>query len=244
MAERFRLPTLAALLLAGATGAPNASAFDGIRMEPMWLPSGAQGGAAGAPPIPALLSVPPGWLAGDAAAVILSDGPWPGLVRDRLISALLEEGAAVLELDTDAARGFSPENARMEPLPGAAELAADLRGAVDGLQRDAAAGLVVAIGRGSGGDAAVLAADDARQRPSGDGLAAGAHLGPGPAAFALGGVPLEGSMGVHRGWPARATRLCGVLGRATVDQERRAEADCRRALLGGEDAGTLRVAGP
>lgn len=245
MADRSRLPALAALLLAFASSAPTASAYEHTRIEAMWFqPAGPSGVASPAPPVPALLSVPPGWLAGDAAAVVLSDGPWPGLVRERLIAALLEEGAAVLELDTDAARGFSPENARAEPPPAAEELAADLRGAVDGLQRDAAAGLVVAIGRGNGGEAATLAANEARQRPGGDGLAAGAFLGPGPAEFALGGVPSEGPMGVHRGWPVRAARLCAVLARAAPGQERRAEADCWRALLNGGDSGALRVAGP
>ncbi len=135
---------------------------------------------------------------------------------------------------------------RAGPPPTAAELASDLRGAVETLQRDASAGLVVALGRGAGGDAAVLAAAAARAVPGSDGLAAGASLGPGPAAFMLGGVPSGGEMGmgVHRGWPVRAERLCRVLATTAVPQEARAEAECRRALVQPGGARPVRVAGP
>lgn len=230
-----RSPALIAALAALACSASAASASEHTRMEVLWLR--AAGPAAGAGrAVPALLSLPGGWMAGDAAAVVLSDQPWPGVARARLIAALLEEGAAVLELDLDAARvGTTPRTG--------AELAADVRDAVETLQQDASAGLVVALGHGAGGEAAVLAAAAARSEP-GEGLAAGASLGPGPAAFALGGVPSEGDMGVHRGWPVRAARLCGVLAATAAPSDPRAEAECRRALVGPGEPVAVRVAGP
>jgi len=244
MRNRSRLPTPAAFLLAFAAAVPTpAPAQEQTRTEPLYVQPAGQGGTAGIP-TPGLLHLPPGWTVGDAAAVVLSDGPWPALARERLTAGLLGEGAAVLEMDADAARGVSPDNDVVAPPPKAAELVPDVRGAVDALQRDAGAGLVVALGHGVGGAAALLAAAAARLRPGGDGLAAGVYLGPGPAAFALGGVPSEGPMGVHRGWPTRAARLCDVLAGTATGFERRAETDCREALLDRARTGAVRVAGP
>lgn len=231
-----RWPTLPAALTALACSAATpAPAWEQTRMEALWVRAAGREGTSGHT-VPALLNLPHGWMAGDAAAVVLSDGPWPGLARERLVAALLEEGAAVLEIDVNAARAATPP-------PTDAELAAEVRDAVDVLQRDATAGLVVALGHRAGGTAAVLAAAAAHREP-GNGLAAGASLGPGPAAFALGGVPSEGELGVHRGWPIRAKRLCGVLAATAVPSEASAEADCRRAFLGTGEARSVRVAGP
>jgi hypothetical protein len=90
---------------------------------------------------------------------------------------------------------------------------------------------VVALGFGAGGVAAVLAAASpartTRDGANAAGLAAAASLGPGPALFVLGGADRG------RDWPARAERLCGVLAAALAgpSEARRAEAECRRALL-------------
>ena len=238
-------PVLAAALAAfvGAA-APTPAASEETHVEAFWVEASASGGRAGRA-VPALLELPPGWMAGDAAAVVLSDRPWPGLARERLIGALLDEGAAVLAIDAGAARGSSPENAHAgPPRRAAAELMADLRDAVEALQRDAAAGLVVALGHVAGGDAAVLAAAAARAERGGSGVSAGASLGPGPATVVLGGVPSGGDMGVHRGWPVRAQRLCRVLAATAVPSDARAEAECRRALVGPGEARSVRVAGP
>ena len=208
---------------------PSAPAFaqEHTRTEPVWIedvgPDGEESRT-----VPALLNLPPGWMIGDAAALVLSDAPWPGLAREKLVSALLDEGAAVLEFDANAARGFGPENPRVGPEPTAAELALDVRAAVETLRRHTGAGLVVALGHGVGGDAAVLAASLERTAalPDGAGLVAAASLGPGPAGFALGGAAPGG------GWPIRAERLCNVLAAVAPASGARSEAECRRALAG------------
>ena len=68
-------------------------------------------------------------MVGDAAAILLFDGPWPTPARDRLMASLLGEGAAVFEMDPDSARGLSPENASVAPSPTAATSAAASSGA-------------------------------------------------------------------------------------------------------------------
>lgn len=242
MPKRARSPAFAAALAAAGlvlTAAP-APGTEHTRLEPVWIDALGSDGTAGHT-MPALLSVPPAWTVGDAAVVVLSEGPWPGLARERTVAALLSEGAAVLELDVTAARGFSPDNARTGPPATAEELLPDLRGATEALRRDAGAGLVVALGHGAGGDAAVLAAEIERAAvPPGaaPGLVAAASLGPGPARFALGGAP------PGRGWRVRAELLCGVLATEALPLERGAEGECRRALAGQGEAYTVRTAKP
>lgn len=234
-ARRSPAPVIAALA-AFACSAP-ALALEHTRLEPVWFETAAPDGGAGHT-AQALLNLPPGWLIGDAGVVILSDRTWPGLARERLVAALLEEEAAVLEFDVAAARGPGPENARPEA-PVAAELMPGVRGAVRALRRDAGAGLVVALGYGAGGEAAVLSASPERTTvPEDTGLVAAASLGPGPARFALGGAA------PGRGWPVRAERLCGVLAKAAAPSEARAEAECRRALLDPGEGRAVRLAGP
>jgi hypothetical protein len=225
MPIRPRPPAFAAALVALACSTP-APAQEHTRMEPVWIEAAAPDGEEGHT-FPALLNLPPGWMVGDAAALVLFDAPWPGLARENLVAALLDEGAAVLELDANAAREFGPENPRAGPEPTAAELALDVRAAVGGLRRDTGAGLVVALGHGAGGNAAVLAASADRMaaRPDDAGLAAAASLGPGLAHFALGGAA------PGRGWPVRAERLCRVLAAVVAAPSgARTEAECRRAL--------------
>lgn len=229
---------VAALAAALAFSAAPVSATEHTRMEPVWIDTVAPDGAAGHT-IPALLNLPPSWMIGDAAVLVLSDGPWPGLARERLVARLLGEGAAVLELDVTAARGFSPENARMGPPATAGELLPDVRGAVETLRRDAGAGLVVALGHGAGGDAAVLEAEAERaSQPGGGDIAAAASLGPGPAHFALGGAA------PGRGWPFRAGLLCEMLATEALPFEPGAGAECRRALVGPGEAYARRAGMP
>lgn len=208
-------------------------------MEAVWINAVAPDGSARRT-VPALLNVPPAWTVGDAAVVVLSDGPWPGLARERTVAALLGEGAAVLEFDVAAARGFDPGNAGATPPAAAEELLPDVRGAADTLRRDVGAGLVAALGHGAGGEAAVLAADlEPAVRPTaGPAIAAAASLGPGPARFALGGAS------AGRGWPIRARLLCGVLAAEALPFEPDAEANCQRALVGPGEAYAVRAAKP
>jgi hypothetical protein len=229
---------IAAALAALACPAASAFATEHTRLEPIWIETVKPDGAVGHT-IPALLNMPTAWMVGDAAVVVLSDGPWPGLGRERLVAGLLGEGAAVLELDVTTSRGFSPENAKMGPPATPEELLPDVRGAADTLRRDAGAGLVVALGHGAGGDAAVLAAGLERTaRPGAGSAIAAASLGPGPAQFALGGAE------TGRGWPTRARLLCGVLATQALPFELGAEANCRQALAGPGEAHAVRTQKP
>lgn len=227
MPIRFRSPASAAAACAVLACSTPAPASEPARTEAVWIEEAAPDGEQGRT-IPVLLDLPPGWSVGDAAVLVLVDAPWPGLSRENLVAALLDERAAVLELDGNAAWGFGPDNPRAGPEPTVAELALGVRAAVGALRRDTGAGLVVALGHGAGGEAAVLAASLERTaaRPDGAGLVAAASLGPGPASFALGGAA------PGRGWPVRAERLCNVLAAVASDSGARSEAECRRALAG------------
>ncbi|WP_198378916.1 hypothetical protein, partial [Neoroseomonas rubea] len=101
----------------------------------------------------ALLNLPTGWHSGDAAVVLLTAAPMVDATRDRLVAALLEEQAAVLEVVTAPC----PEN-------GASDAAGDALGALRALHVTEGAGLVVAIGYGPGGRAASAAAEEAERR--------------------------------------------------------------------------------
>lgn len=230
---------MVATLAALACSAMPAAAKDHTRAEPIWIDTADPDGADRT--LPALLNMPPGWMLGDAAVVVLSDGQWPGQARERLVAALLEEEAAVLEFDVNTAWRLGPQSARAGrlPPPTPAELVSDVRGAAQALRKDAGAGIVVAVGHGVGGDAAMLAASLERLAApvDGTGLVAAASLGPGPARFAL------GKADPGRGWPVRAEILCGVLA-TVVPAQARAEADCRRALTGPTEAYAARGAQP
>ncbi len=175
-----------------------------------------------------ILSVPPGWRPGDAAAVLLPDQPLPDAAGARILPALLDEGAAVLELDLHTPRGAAADNAFIPASYGGAELLPGLFGALLALRQQAGAGLVVAIGIGTGGDAAMLAADrhqaELHLGPDGPRFVAHAQLGPGRARFAAGLQAPE----AHEGWAIRAELLCAALAWATAAAR---DADCRAALL-------------
>lgn len=163
--------------------------------------------------IPALLSMPPAWSPGDAAAVVVSDPAVPGGPRDLLVARLLGDGAAVLELDVFTPRGFSADGGANPPLPDAAALVPDLFAALAQLRREAGAGVVVAIGFGLGGEAAVAAARIAA--PDGEGFAAGIDAGPHAMRFAAGSPPPA-----KEAWPMRLAPLCevvGAFGRGCID---------------------------
>lgn len=241
--SRNRVPSIALVAWAAAAlaclAAP-ASALEHTRMEPVWIESAAPDGEEGHTAA-ALLNLPPGWMIGDAAALVLSDASWPGLARERLVAALLDEEAAVLEFDATAARRIGPEAARLGPEPTTAETALDLRAAADTMRRQIGAGLVVTLGHGAAGEAALLAA--ALERTAGPAggkgvTVAAASLGPGAPRFALGGAA------PGRGWPVRAERLCMVLAAVRVPADASAERQCLRALIGASEAQLARAARP
>jgi hypothetical protein len=177
----------------------------------------------------AILTAPGGWSPGDAAAVVLADHERPDPARDRLTGALLAEGAAVLEL---AARGLCG---------GAAGPVPALFAALRTLRREAAAGLVVAIGHGPGGEAALEAVAEARAAAhlgrSGERFAAAARLGADRAVFAPGPAPPAAEA-----WPLRARLLCATLAGAATDgtgeAARRQAADACASALAASSAGS------
>lgn len=139
---------------------------------------------------PALLNMPPGWMTGDAAVVIAPGGPWDPGQRDLLVSALLDSGAAVLELN-EPRRG-----------PRMPAIRVDLVAAYRTMHEVYGAGLLVALGAGEGGEAALEAADTSAGEPL---YAAAVRLGPGAPAFRAGvASPAEA-------WPLRAPLFCDLL---------------------------------
>jgi hypothetical protein len=123
-------------------------------VEPAWV---APAGGARNNAVPALLSFPAGWRTGDPAAAVLVDRSWAEDWRSDLVAEPLAAGAAVLDLDIHAARRVSPESAAAPSPPLAEDLLPDLFGALRLLRDEVEAGPIVALGRGAGGAAALLA---------------------------------------------------------------------------------------
>ncbi|GAA0590550.1 hypothetical protein GCM10009416_31310 [Craurococcus roseus] len=80
-------PTAALAAVLACPAAVGAVAIEYTRVEPVWIDVASPAGTVGHT-IPALQNVQPTWMVGDAAVVVLSDGPWPGLARERLVAAL------------------------------------------------------------------------------------------------------------------------------------------------------------
>lgn len=186
---------------AGARGAP------GI-VEPLadlphdlalWIAAGA---AQPDGPGPAILTHPAGWRSGDAAVVLAPGGDWPDWLRPRLVMALLAAGAAVLDL---------PQGV---PSPG------HLAAAIEALRRDASAGIIVAIGRGKGGAAALALAEAVVP------FAALVWIGPGAPIFRFAeAAPSEA-------WAERAALLCALLAGLEPPDAPGLDRACRAALPG------------
>ncbi|WP_372619092.1 hypothetical protein [Falsiroseomonas sp.] len=166
-------------------------------------------------PQPALLALPPGWAVGDAAAILLADRQAAPALLAMLRAGLIAEGTAVMELE--------PGEAPCPPDPPPV-----LSAGAAALRQDVGAGLVVAIGFGSAGPAALQAAGGAAARTGFEGgalpLAAAVALAGGPPTFAPGAAPRP-----EEAWPLRAPILCrllaGALGEADVTEA------CLAALL-------------
>jgi hypothetical protein len=170
----------------------------------VWIPSE---GVEAREAIPALLTVPAGWSVGDAAVLVVAPQALRA-TRPALSDALLAEDAAVLEI-TLRGRPAAPW----------------LGSAVRHLVHQQGAGLVVAIGPASAGEALDAAARRARYAPPTDhlrALAAAIILPPDGASFIQGAAPEP-----EQGWPQRAPLLCAALARAAP----LAASDCVSALL-------------
>ena len=250
---------LSSLAVAGAAGWTTAPAGspEYTHFEPLWIePAGPSSGPALTFRSPALLNLPPGWMTGDAVVMVVADRPGSDGGRDRLVAALLEEGAGVLELDVHTARGHASDRAAPQPRA----LLPDLFGALRALRRDAGAGAVVALGYGVGGEAALLAANEALAAEhlgaAGPRFTALVSFGPTRLAFAMGAPPPPAE---H--WDARAPIFCATLAAAASASASgrdggqaplaATERDCVTALVGpaatpweaGSRTGVVRSAG-
>jgi hypothetical protein len=188
---------IGALLLAGALGTTAAALSPDLGAQPSYEAVFLDGGLGfRRPEPPALLALPPGFLAGDAIVVLTPDDGWPRGQRERLAAAILASGAGVLEMNR----------------PRAARLAEEIAAALSTLRRNHGAGLMVVIGRGEAGEAALAVAAEAVDE-AGEHDVAAIRLGPGEATFALSGVaPLFA-------FPERPGLLCDILAAAWVAGE-------------------------
>lgn len=203
-----RLPPALLVALAPATAPATALPHEHL----IWVTAIPDAGGTRRDAIPALLTLPAGWSVGDAAVVCLvSRGP-ADPSRGRLRAALLADGAAVLEIDP---RRLA--EAEGSPL-------AWLRGAFHALRRMQGAGLLVAIGFGPAGAAALNAArDSAADVPS-----AGVAPDLPRMTVVAGRQPLP-----DEGWPVRALLPCAMPASLCDATAPAAEAarECRDALV-------------
>jgi hypothetical protein len=192
-----------ALQLVGLSGAGADPERPGARPLFFQVPGGAVPGAVDCTGA-MFLAEPPGWSVGDAAAVVVADHGRPDPLRDRVITALLADGALVLELQAGPLCG------------GDVEPVATLYAALRAVRSDAGAGLVIALGRGIGAEAVLLAMPEAvalaHLGPSVEGrFAAAVGFGHGAVVFVPGPAPAA-----EQAWPRRAAPLCEALARAAA----------------------------
>lgn len=184
--NRFRAGA-AALAMMAATGAAAASIGTPEYTEfvAVWLT-----GSTEEHPVPALLNLPPGWQPGDAAVVIAQGRDAPEGLRYALTAAVIDAGAAVLEVHVQAGRE--------EELPQTlADGLVTLRGGFG-------AGLVVAVGGGVTAPAVLRALE--AERAGVGGYNAAAAMEDGRLRVAAGFAPA-----VSEGWSMRAPMLCRIL---------------------------------
>jgi hypothetical protein len=223
---------IAAMLASGAlqtAGMPERAAAS-QQIEALWIGGGGADHEAGGE-VRGLLTAPPAWTSGDAAAVVIGDAP--GSEPARLVDALLADDAAVLELDPRPPGRRPPDGgvAASAPLR-PQDLQPRLFDALLALRRDYGAGLVVAIGFGPVGEAVLSGGDEAAAHRLGDTgprFAALAFLGPGQPRFVAGATPPP-----DENWPARAGPLCAILASAVAappGAERGPAHDVKRSCL-------------
>jgi hypothetical protein len=188
----------------------------------------------------ALMNMPSVWQGGDAAALLLTHAALRDPLRDSLVAALLQAGAAVVEAVTGTearCAGGDAEETEAEASP--ADPVDVLFALLDAARR-AGAGLVVAIGYGPGGAAALDAVRAEAAMPhragSAAGFAAAAALGRGRPAFVL-GSPMPDAEAA----PLRLRLLCDALD-AVVDGL--GEAAREAAEPGGETCRATLAPGP
>lgn len=197
------LPVLAlAAILFGSAGRIASAAEPFAEYALLDFDPAAHGAQARHRPGSGLLLYPAGWSLGDAAALVVHDGPSPGAMARDVRERLLREEAAVLEL----AAG---------PQPPAALLPTVFAG-LQALRHHSGTGLVVIIGVGLAGEVALLSADpvQAERHAGADGprFSAHLHLDPLQARF----LPGQQAIEAREAWPARASALCVALAGSDV----------------------------
>ncbi|MBR0683781.1 hypothetical protein GXW74_25110 [Roseomonas eburnea] len=196
---------LAVALIASVAAAPARAEVPATALDLIWVTPSAAGGATLDCARLLALEVPLDWLPGDAAAVMLSNGPEDETAAARLNAALLAEETAVLHVVFGRAGGIG-NCAAAAPGP-----VAEVLGALEALKLQVNAGVVVAIGLGAAGSAALEAVEPgvtARHLgEDGPRLAAAIALdGERRAVFRAGLRPA-----VREGWAARVPYLCAAL---------------------------------
>jgi hypothetical protein len=195
--------------MAGLSAEARASVQGGgeyTQFLPVWLNPDA-----GTPehPVPALLNIPQGWQVGDAAVVLAKGRDMPDRMRHAVTSALLDSGAAVLELYVE---------------PGhEADLAGSFADALVTLRIGFGAGLVAAAGHGLGGPATLDAAQ--LMRPGVGGYNAAVVLDEDAPRVARGEVPPPSEV-----WTIRAPLFCEALTVAMGHSPAGFTAGCARDL--------------
>ena len=172
----------------------------------LWVRAQAQAGAGQGCARLLMLNLPGAWSAGDAAVILFAEDDAALRAQRHLTAALLQEAAAVLEFPSGPAEGCALRES---------DQVGEVLGALQDLGVQVGAGLVVAIGVGQAGPAALAAAqEEVAGRylgPAGPRLAAGIALQQGaPPAFAAGPPPP-----LTEGWRLRAPLLCDAVGAAT-----------------------------
>jgi hypothetical protein len=189
-------------------------------LDLVWVTPAAEGSA---PPCSRLLvlELPRNWMAGDAVAVLLTGSRSGAMAARPVAAALLAEQAGVLHYPSGPAEACPNRDV---------DQVAEVLGALRTLQTRRDAGVVVAVGFGEAGPAALAAArEEVALRHLGAGgprlAAAAARDAAGGWTFRAGATPPPSA----EQWQARVPYLCAALaGRDGA----RTEAACRAALGG------------
>ncbi len=218
MAKACRLLAAPLALLFAAAPLRTGGAF--TSSELLWVTPATEDGTSTPCARLLLLELPNDWLPGDGAAIILRA---EGSRQDgTLVGALLAQQAAVLEFPSG--RGGGGGACAAAP----ADPVAEVLGALDTLERQVGAGVVVAIGLGEAGQAVLDAVREEvvvpRLGDEGPRLAAALVLDHGARATFRRGPPPP----PEARWPERARLLCAAIAPLAGP---RASPDCLAALL-------------
>lgn len=182
---------LACLLFAASTGAAQMPTFPEYHLLSIAPYAAGTAPQPGQGNVPVLLTLPPFWSSGDAAALVLA-GSGGVTTLDRLGGSLLHEETAVLRIPPHQFEGRDCIAVALNLIASASRI----------LRRDFGPGLILAIGTGCGGRAARLAAAELPEA----GLVAAVELEPDGARFMRGIVPSPDER-----WPERGPILCTLL---------------------------------